>query len=247
MSDVTLKSYANRLGIHDSETINYHFAISLCRYILFFSNLFFYHIFFFIRKSVELLRLINLKASSTITNQTAKLILCIECASIVCGTDVDHQHAIKLSGLNKTEYNRQKDLIENLLNLSKKLTLDEICAQLEINERLKMDARQLFQEYMAKNTFYNDTNTVPILAMAIYQSLKLRKVKNSTAIKSKLMQIGKLKPKLWKQLEEEWDNWIEKCKPLTAAANDKQKMMQRDQSGSNGKKEEQKKIREKKN
>lgn len=171
-----------------------------------------------IRKSVELLRLINLKLSSTITNQTAKLILCIECASIVCGTDLDHRQAVKLSNLKEIDYNRQKDLIEKLLNLCKKLTLDEICAQLEINDRLKNDARQLFDEYIGKNSFYDDTNSAPILVMAIYQSLKLRSVKISTAIKAKLMQIGKLKPKSWKQLEVEWDNWIEKCKPLTAAA-----------------------------
>lgn len=153
-----------------------------------------------------------------ITNQTAKLILCIECASIECGTDLDHHQAVKLSALSATEYNRQKDLMEKLLNLGKKLTLDEICAQLEINDRLKTDARQLFTAYTAKTSFYDDTNSAPILAMAIYQSLKLRKTKNLTAFKAKLSQIGKLKPKLWKQLEDEWDNWIEKCTPLKTGA-----------------------------
>lgn len=174
--------------------------------------------FYTYRKSNELLRLINLKLSSTITNQTAKWILSIDCASIVCGTDLDHRQAVKLSGLKESDYNRQKDLVEKVLNLRKQLTLDEICAQLEINERSKNDARQLFNEYVSKNSFYDDTNSAPILVMAIHQSLKLRKMKNSSAIKSKLMQLSKLKSKEWKQLEEEWDNWIEKFKPLKAVA-----------------------------
>lgn len=187
---------------------------------------------FSIRKSAEYLRLIDLKAPKIKTNQTAKLILCIEWASIVCGTDLDHREAVKLSALTEIDYNRQKDLIDKFLNLSKKLTLDEICAQLEINDRLKNDARQLYNEYQAKRSYYNDddTNSVPILAMAIYQSLKLRKVKSLSAIKTKLVQLSKLKPiGKWKQLEDEWDKWIEKCAPLkmgadaTAAANDNKK------------------------
>lgn len=165
---------------------------------------------------MELLRLINLKPSSKTLKENAKILICIECASILCGTDLDHQDAVNLSVLSKNEYNRQKDMIEKLLNLNKKLTLDEICAQLEINDRLKNDARQLLDAYTAKNSYYCDIDSAQ--AMAIYQSLKLRKVKN-TAAKVKLMQLSKLtKTKLWKQLEEQWDNWIEKCTPLTAGA-----------------------------
>lgn len=162
------------------------------------------------------------------------MILSIELASILCGTDVDHRHAIKLSGLNSAEYTRQKDLIEKLLKLNKQLSLDEICAQLEINDRLKSDASQLFNEYIAKNQLYDDANRAPYMAMAIYQSLKLRKEK-TTAVKSKLMQIGKITSKQWKPLEEHWDSWIDKCKPLTAAAGggDRQKGRDRNESKRN--------------
>lgn len=179
---------------------------------------------------MELLRLINLKVSSVITNQTAKFVLCIECASIVCGTDVDHQQAMKLSTLKPADYNRQKDLIEKQLKLGKTLTMDAICAQLAINERLKADAHQLFNEYLAKNPYFDDMEKGPIMAMAIYQSLKLRKEK-LTAAKGKLMKLSKMQPKQWKQSEEDWDAWIDKCKPLTAAAAvDRQKARNRNES-----------------
>lgn len=164
---------------------------------------------------MELLRLTNLKASSTITNQTAKLVICIDCASILCGIEINHREAVKFSGAKtESEYNRQKELIQKLLNLNKSLTLDEICAQLEISERSKSDARQLFNAYTANQ--FGDADNVAHMAMAIHQSLKLRKEKNAAA--KKLAQLGHLKPKQWKELENNWDNWIEKSKPLTAAA-----------------------------
>lgn len=163
------------------------------------------------------MRLVKLKSTSTIAKETAKIVLCIEWASILCGTNLDHDQAVKLSGLNKTDYKRQKDLIDKLLSLSKKLTLDEICAQLEINDRLKNDARQLFNQYIANESHCGDANSTSILAMAIYQSLKLRKMKNSQA-KASLLHISKLNPKAWKQLEEHWDTWIEKFSPLKVAA-----------------------------
>lgn len=185
---------------------------------------------------MELLRLLDLKASKAITNQTAKLVLCIEWASIDCGTDLDHRQAVSLSGLSENDYNRQKGLIDKLLNLSKQLTIDEICAQLEINDRLKSDAHQLYNAYQAKQTYYEgDTNSAPILAMAIYQSLKLRKTKNLAATKAKLVQLSKNR-KLWKQLEDEWDKWIEKCAPLkssAATATDNQKMQTNDKRNRN--------------
>lgn len=189
---------------------------------------------FLFRKSLELLRLIDMKVKS-ITNQAAKCVLSIECASILCGTDLDHQQAVKLSGLKPAEYKRQKDLTEKLLNLNKTLTLDEICAQLEISDRMKNDARILFNEYKAKGSFFDESNSTPILAMAIYQSVKQRKDKQVSATKASLLQFSKMKSKAWKQMEDEWDNWIEKCKPLEKAAAADSHKLQTDNNGSKGK------------
>lgn len=166
------------------------------------------------RKCKELLRLINLKQSAL--NETVKIIISIDCAANSCGNEFDHDQAIKLSGLKKKEYNRQKELFEKLLDLTKELSLPEICAQLELNDAIKICANRLLTEYKKRNTLLNDVNMQQqmLASMAIFQSCKLKKFKGSN-IKAKLMHLSKLNSHSWKQLENEWNEWIEKYPPQT--------------------------------
>lgn len=135
----------------------------------------------------------------------------IDCAANSCGNEFDHDQAIKLSGLKKREYNRQKELFEKLLDLTKELSLPEICAQLELNDAIKICANRLLTEYKKRNILLNDVNIQQqmLSSMAIYQSCKLKKFKGSN-IKAKLMHLSKLNVNSWKQLENEWNEWIEK-------------------------------------
>lgn len=166
------------------------------------------------RKSTELLRLINLKQSAW--NETLKIVMSINCAADECGTDFDHESAMKRCNLRKKEYNKQKELFEKLLNLSRGLSLSEICAQFELNDAMKNTAAQLLNEYKKRQTLLSDINSQQALSsMAIYQSCKLKKFKGLTSIKTKLIQLSKLNPNSWKQLETEWNSWIEKSSPLS--------------------------------
>lgn len=155
-----------------------------------------------------MLRLINLK--TPLITQTAKIIISIDCASSLCNTELDRETVIQLSGLKKKEYVKQKELIEKRLDLAKKLSLTEICAQLEISDSFKKDATRLLVEYEKKHAFVeNISDNIQYLTMAIYQSCRLRKSKNNN-IKTKLIQLSRLNGTMWKRMEEEWTNWINK-------------------------------------
>lgn len=148
-------------------------------------------------------------------NDTVKIILSIDCAANSCGNEFDHDQAIKLSSLKKKDYNRQKELFEKLLDISKELSLTEICAQLELNDAIKNCATRLLTEFKKKQVYTNDVHSQKFLSsMAIYQSCKLKKCK-TLHIKPKLIHISKLSLKLWKQLEQEWNEWIHKFSPLS--------------------------------
>lgn len=167
---------------------------------------------------MELLRLIKLKQYAA--NENVKMVMSIDCAATLCGSDFDHDQALKLSGIRKSEYAKKKQLFESLLDLAKKVNLNEICAQLELNDLVKSDAKQLLVEYKKRPTFKDDISSAHCIAMAIYQSGKLRKVKLSK-IKSKLITISKLDTGRWKKFEEEWDSWISQDSPLSQASKPK--------------------------
>lgn len=143
-----------------------------------------------------------------VKNETVKVILSIDCAATTCNSEIDIDDAIKFSGMKRKEYIGQKELVEKLCDLGKKLTLDEICAQLELNDLIKMDAAHLLQQYAKTKLLSDEITNAQYLAMAIYQSCQKRKYKTSN-IKSKLIQISRLSTKMWKYMEQEWTNWIE--------------------------------------
>lgn len=166
----------------------------------------------FIRKAQEMLRLINAKGMKS-NNASLQVVLAIHFAANLCNTEFDKSKALQLSGVKAKEYTKQKELFEKLLDLDKKLTLDEICAKLEINDLLKNDADRLLKAYQKKNPHMKEMDNASFLTMALYQSHKLRKMKN-TGVKQKLMDLSRIKGKVWKNFEEEWDNWITECSPL---------------------------------
>lgn len=138
----------------------------------------------------------------------------------MCSTEFDRDLAVKLSGLKKKEYNLQKESVEKSLNVGSRMSLDAICAHLSINEAMKRDAACLLKEYntMKKGILY-DIDLAQFHTMAVYQSCKLRNFRIDNNMKTKLIQLSKLKPKAWKYLEEEWDKWIVEFSPLANRSN----------------------------
>ncbi|XP_031638122.1 origin recognition complex subunit 6 [Contarinia nasturtii] len=184
MSDQMIENYCKRLRISDDNTIE---------------------------KSKEILRLVNMKKCTINTvSEAVKMIISIDCATNLCNTEINYDDALTLSGIKKSEYTRQRELIEKLLDLGKKITLDEICARLEISDSIKKDAFRLLNGYKEKNAFLDDINDVQYLAMAVYQSCKIKNYKSNNS--TKLIQMSRLNGKMWKRLEEEWNSWIKETK-----------------------------------
>lgn len=147
-------------------------------------------------------------------NDVAKVVFSIECASNLCGTEFNYPEvAFQLAGLKKTEYQRQKNVFEKLLNLNKSLKLKDICLQLELNDAIKTNAQCLLDAYKKHPTFTDDINSAHCITMAIYQSCKLKKIKMSK-LKTKLIALSNLNVAKWKRIEEQWHKWITAEDPL---------------------------------
>lgn len=141
------------------------------------------------------------------------MVLCLDCASMLCASGIDSKEAIKLSGLKKLEYNRQKQLFEKLLSLTKKVNLNEICAQLGLDDVIKSDVSTLLMKYSKRKDFKDDISSAHCIAMAIYQVWNYRKQKGS-GVKQRLIALSKLNTGKWKEFEADWAKWIEQESPL---------------------------------
>lgn len=167
--------------------------------------------------------------------QTAIVIFSLESASTLCGTAFDHlDEAIKLSGLNKKEYGRQKKTFDKLLGLTRQLHLKDICLQFELPQSVQLNAQRLLKAYEMSGNFTDDIQSAHCLAMAVYECCKQQKIKFK-AIKSKLSALSGLDSGQWKRLEEQWDKWIlsaepfkEKRIPITSVENERNVENERD-------------------
>lgn len=162
---------------------------------------------------MELHRLIKLNNQFNVP-ESLKMVLSIDCASKLCATGVDDAEILKVLKMKKTEYAKQKQTFEKLLNLTKKLQLNEICAQFGFSEVIKNDAITLLAEYGKRMKFSDDTDSPHCITMAIYQAWKQRKLKGGTEVKRNLLSLSKLNSCKWKSFEADWDKWIEQDSPL---------------------------------
>lgn len=164
--------------------------------------------------------------------EPTKWVLCLDCASTLCASAFDLKKAIELSGGKKGEYGRKKQLFEKLLSLDKKINLNEICAQLELNDVMKSDVAALLSKYSKRTDFKDDINSAHCVAMAIYQVWNHRKQKRS-GVKQRLVALSKLNTTKWKEFEADWAKWIEEESPLNrnVKANAKSKQSFADYKG----------------
>lgn len=147
----------------------------------------------------------------------AKVIFCIDSASMLCGTEFNHpEDAIRLSGLKPKDYAKKKQLFEKLLGLTKQVKVSDVCIQLEMPEGVQNVAEKLLDSYGLGAGFSDDIRTPQNVAMAVYQCCKHRNLK--IKVKSKLIAISNIEPGQWKRLEEQWDKWIETAQPFNKNA-----------------------------
>lgn len=144
--------------------------------------------------------------------QIAKVVFCVESASTLCGTAFDHpDEAIKLSGLSKKEYDRQKKTFDKLLGLTRQLQLKDICLKFELPQSVQLNAQRLLKAYESSGKFTDDIQSAHCQAMAVYECCKQQKIKS---MKSKLSTLSGLDTGQWKRLEEQWDKWIVSAEPF---------------------------------
>lgn len=156
-------------------------------------------------------RLYELRPPIAIT-QTALACFCLESASTLCGTAFDHRDdAIKYSGLNNKDYNRQKNRFDAMLNLKRQLQLKDICLQLELPQTIQLNAQRLLNAYEMSEKFKDDIRSAHCLTMAVYQCCKRQKIKS---VKSKLSALSSLDSGQWKRFEKEWDEWMVSAEPF---------------------------------
>lgn len=153
-------------------------------------------------------------------NDQVKIVLSIDCGAALYGHQCDIEELMKRSGLKRNDYSNKRQRFEQSLNLAKKITLNEICAMLELNETVQLDAEYLLNEYKRK-MFLNDDDSVALLmAMALFQTCKSRGVKISKSKLLSLKGMESLKSR-WKKVEEEWNQWMEKETPFAKRAKPK--------------------------
>lgn len=130
------------------------------------------------------------------------------------GTPFEHLDvAQSLSGLRKTEYQRQKQNFEKLLNLTKQLEIGEICSKYELPDTIRALAVEILKKYEKYARSVDDARTSQSIAMAVYQSCKIKRRKMGK-IKNYLISVSNLDNAKWKKLEEQWDKWMQNEKEL---------------------------------
>lgn len=158
------------------------------------------------------MRLIQLKHFKE-ASETAKVIFCIESASMVCGTEFNHADDVyKLSGLKPKDYARKKQFFDKLLGLSKQIRISDVCLQLDLPDTIQCDAKRLLDVYASTAKFADDAQSAHNITMAVHQCCKYRKIK--TKLRPKLIALSNIDAAKWKRLEEQWDKWIESAEPF---------------------------------
>lgn len=144
---------------------------------------------------------------------SAKIVFSIECAATLLGHDYDMPMAIKLSGLNVKEYKRQMEMFKKLLDLKKQVSASDFCLKLELNGNVREAANKLLKAYRSQLLFGEDVNEARYVTMAVCCAAKQLKVKGNRIRRQMKAESG-LSGAQWDQLEEKWNKWIEKEKPL---------------------------------
>lgn len=169
--------------------------------------------------------------------------ICIDLAANLLNVGLDHDNALKVSGLKKSQYLSNKRMFEKCLDLNKPLTINDICIQLGVQEVCKK-AKELFEFYKNHNTDVaaeEDIAHPQYVAMAVYQAGKILKKKIS---KQKISSFSHLKPTQWTNLEKKWDTFIDENPNLKADLSLVKKVVKEDEETQKPK-EKVKKFKEK--
>lgn len=170
-------------------------------------------------KSTELLRLLQLKPTGSTVNLGAydKVVICIDLAANLLGVPFDNEIALKLCSIKKSAYANGKRTLEKILDISKVISINEICVQLGLNQVQKEALTMLenYRRYAGTVQSNVDFSHPQYATMAVFQACKKMKVKPP---KAKLVKLSHLKPTQWAMMEKTWDNFLTQTKQHSAPA-----------------------------
>lgn len=116
----------------------------------------------------------------------------------------DESAGIKIAGMRKTSYKNNRNTVIKLLNLNKKLGIEEMVLKMGVSSvSVEKTAKRIFEAYKTES-FENDLDHPSYVVMSIFQACKLEKVKIS---KKAFITASNLKPNQWNQMEKTWDKW----------------------------------------
>ncbi|XP_046973594.1 origin recognition complex subunit 6 [Vanessa cardui] len=160
-----------------------------------------------INKAAEFERLLQTKsiAGSSITD-TSKIVICLDLAASIYGSDLDNKAAIKYSGLKGPSYLNCKKVVENLLEINNdKLTVHFLCVSMQCTGVQSL-AENILEEYQRQAKTDIDLNLPQYVCMAVYQACRVNKVKIS---KSKIIERSRLKSAQWTKLDADWTKFVD--------------------------------------
>ncbi|XP_022119673.2 origin recognition complex subunit 6 [Pieris rapae] len=158
-------------------------------------------------KAAEFERLLQIKSTpGNNFSDTSKIVILLDLAASLLGTNFDEKAAVKYSGLKGPSYRNSRKVIENLLELDNdKLSISALCLNLQCTGVQDL-AESIIKEYETSSKVALDLTLPQYVCMAVYQACRINKVKIT---KSKIIEKSRLKPGQWSELDTEWTKIVD--------------------------------------
>ncbi|XP_070501102.1 origin recognition complex subunit 6 [Chironomus tepperi] len=162
-----------------------------------------------ISKAIEILELIKAKSSEILKhmNENAKVILCLDISCELLNYPfAETSLAIQQSCLKKSIYNKNKKILQKVLDLNKKLTIDEVIRKLSITHTNNVEklAKEIFKDYMKQQTYEDQDINPAVFVMSVYFACKYENVK---VLKKNVLNLSNLTHSQWGTMEKSWEKW----------------------------------------
>lgn len=159
-------------------------------------------------KSIEIESLIKAKSSEVVKhlNENFKTLLCLDISCELLNIPFNTQQAILSAATRKKEYGNNRKMIMKVLNLDKKMDINDVILKLGILQSgsLEKTARKIFDQYKREKPYSDEISHPSVVAMCVYFACKIEKVKVS---KKTILAVSNLNNNQWSTMEKSWSPW----------------------------------------
>lgn len=128
-------------------------------------------------------------------------------------------------------YNKNRKIILKVLNLDKKVTIDDVIRKLGVthSQGVERNAKNIFNHYQKQQAYEEDISNIhpSITCMCVYYACKFENVKIP---KKNILNISTLTHGQWAVFEKSWSKWISECERSTNKDNKKNKLVEDDEN-----------------